>query len=222
MLCPPPGIFPTQGSNPGLLHCRRILYHWGHQGSCPEGVLMWRGTPPAEAGRAAPQLLLQLGCPGALARVSSAGATPDLIRHSRAKPNLSHTPSPLHTHAGIMAGSQQASLARQWLMNTLCSHSRQSLAGGGSPGQGSGWDEPNTEGKPDTGTTRSTRAPQGPAHHAAGLPTPFLAPARNSQSSGEGKCCTDLNRLPASAGLPECPSLPPAAEETRDHPGPLP
>ena len=22
------GIFPTQGSNPGLLHCRQILYHW--------------------------------------------------------------------------------------------------------------------------------------------------------------------------------------------------
>ena len=27
------GIFPTQGSNPGLLHCRRILYHLSHQGS---------------------------------------------------------------------------------------------------------------------------------------------------------------------------------------------
>ena len=27
------GIFPTQGSNPGLLHCRWILYHLGHQGS---------------------------------------------------------------------------------------------------------------------------------------------------------------------------------------------
>ena len=26
------GIFPTQGSNPGLLHCRWILYHLGHQG----------------------------------------------------------------------------------------------------------------------------------------------------------------------------------------------
>ena len=26
------GIFPTQGSNPGLLHCRRILYHLSHQG----------------------------------------------------------------------------------------------------------------------------------------------------------------------------------------------
>ena len=27
------GIFPTQGSNPGLLHCRCILYHLSHQGS---------------------------------------------------------------------------------------------------------------------------------------------------------------------------------------------
>ena len=27
------GIFPTQGSNPGLPHCRRMLYHLSHQGS---------------------------------------------------------------------------------------------------------------------------------------------------------------------------------------------
>ena len=27
------GIFPTQGSNLGLLHCRHILYHLSHQGS---------------------------------------------------------------------------------------------------------------------------------------------------------------------------------------------
>ena len=27
------GIFPIQGSNPGLLHCRQILYHLSHQGS---------------------------------------------------------------------------------------------------------------------------------------------------------------------------------------------
>ena len=27
------GIFPTQGSNPGLQNCRRILYHLSHQGS---------------------------------------------------------------------------------------------------------------------------------------------------------------------------------------------
>ena len=28
-----PGIFPTQGLNPGLLHCRQILYYLSHQGS---------------------------------------------------------------------------------------------------------------------------------------------------------------------------------------------
>ena len=27
------GVFPTQGSYPGLLHCRQILYHLSHQGS---------------------------------------------------------------------------------------------------------------------------------------------------------------------------------------------
>ena len=27
------GIFPTQGLNPGLPHCRHILYHLSHQGS---------------------------------------------------------------------------------------------------------------------------------------------------------------------------------------------
>ena len=27
-----PGIFPTQGLNPGLPHCRQILYHLSHQG----------------------------------------------------------------------------------------------------------------------------------------------------------------------------------------------
>ena len=27
------GIFPTQGLNPGLLHCRKILYQLGHKGS---------------------------------------------------------------------------------------------------------------------------------------------------------------------------------------------
>ena len=31
---PPPGDLPNPGgSNPGLLHCRQILYHLGHQGS---------------------------------------------------------------------------------------------------------------------------------------------------------------------------------------------
>ena len=32
------GIFPTQGSNPGLLHCRPILYQLSHKRSC-----LWLG-----------------------------------------------------------------------------------------------------------------------------------------------------------------------------------
>ena len=37
------GIFPTQGSNPGLLHCRWILYQLNHQGS--PRVLEWVAYP---------------------------------------------------------------------------------------------------------------------------------------------------------------------------------
>ena len=33
------GIFPTRGSNPGLSHCRQILYHLSHQGS--PRILEW-------------------------------------------------------------------------------------------------------------------------------------------------------------------------------------
>ena len=34
------GIFLTQGSNPGLLHCRQILYHLNQQGSPIKCVLL--------------------------------------------------------------------------------------------------------------------------------------------------------------------------------------
>ena len=30
------GSFPTQESNPGLLHCRQMLYHLSHEGSPSE------------------------------------------------------------------------------------------------------------------------------------------------------------------------------------------
>ena len=36
-------IFPTQGSNPGLPHCRQILYHLSHQGS--PRMLEWVAYP---------------------------------------------------------------------------------------------------------------------------------------------------------------------------------
>ena len=37
------GIFPTQALNPGLLHCRRILYQLSHQGS--PRILEWVASP---------------------------------------------------------------------------------------------------------------------------------------------------------------------------------
>ena len=37
------GIFPTKGWNPGLPHCRRILYHLSHQGS--PRILEWGAYP---------------------------------------------------------------------------------------------------------------------------------------------------------------------------------
>ena len=37
------GIFPTQGLNPGLPHCRRIRYHLSHQGSnCTPVKILFR------------------------------------------------------------------------------------------------------------------------------------------------------------------------------------
>ena len=37
------GIFPAQGSNPGLPHCRQILYQLSNQGS--PGILEWGAIP---------------------------------------------------------------------------------------------------------------------------------------------------------------------------------
>ena len=37
------GIFPTQGSNTGHLHCRQILYQLSHKGS--PGILEWVAYP---------------------------------------------------------------------------------------------------------------------------------------------------------------------------------
>ena len=42
-LCLLQGIFPSQGSNPGLPHCRRILYQLSHQGS--PRILEWVAYP---------------------------------------------------------------------------------------------------------------------------------------------------------------------------------
>ena len=53
------GIFPTQGSNPGLLHCRRILYHLSHQGS--PRILEW-GAYPFSSGSPWPRNWTGVSC----------------------------------------------------------------------------------------------------------------------------------------------------------------
>ena len=77
------GIFPTQGLNPGLLHCRQTLYHLSHQGrdqtqvSCIAGrvLTIWatREAPMARWAVGKSQLLpagaicwvsIRLGCEG--------------------------------------------------------------------------------------------------------------------------------------------------------------
>ena len=47
------GIFPTHGSNPGLLHCRWILYQLSHKGS-PRIILEW-GANPFSSGSSRPR-----------------------------------------------------------------------------------------------------------------------------------------------------------------------
>ena len=39
------GIFPTQRSNPGLLHCRRILHEWSHKLHLGSPLSLWNRPP---------------------------------------------------------------------------------------------------------------------------------------------------------------------------------
>ena len=53
------GIFPTQGSNPGLPHCGQILYHLSHQGS--PRILEWV-TYPFSRGSSQPRNQTRISC----------------------------------------------------------------------------------------------------------------------------------------------------------------
>ena len=53
------GIFPTQGSNPDLPHCRRILYQLGHQGS--PRILEWV-VYPFSSGSSWPRNWTRVSC----------------------------------------------------------------------------------------------------------------------------------------------------------------
>ena len=53
------GSFPTQALNPGLLHCRQILYHLSHQGS--PRTLRWV-TYPFSRGTSRPRNRTRVSC----------------------------------------------------------------------------------------------------------------------------------------------------------------
>ena len=53
------GIFPIQGSNPSLLHCRRILYHLSHQES--PRILDWVAYPSPK-GSSQPKNRMGVSC----------------------------------------------------------------------------------------------------------------------------------------------------------------
>ena len=53
------GIFPAQGSKPGLLHCRQILYQLSHQGS--PRILEWVAIP-FSSGSSRPRNQIRVSC----------------------------------------------------------------------------------------------------------------------------------------------------------------
>ena len=53
------GIFPTQGSNPGLQHCRRILYQLSDKGS--PRILEWVAYPSSR-GSSQPRIQIRVFC----------------------------------------------------------------------------------------------------------------------------------------------------------------
>ena len=59
------GIFLTQGSNPGLLHCRQTLYHLSHQGSPDKSARQILLSITKAPGKRATQwdTFLNTGCP---------------------------------------------------------------------------------------------------------------------------------------------------------------
>ena len=87
------GIFPTQGSNPGLPHCRQTLYHLSHQGNSQfsqfSHSVMSGSLRPHESQHARPP------CPSPIPRVHSDSRVhrvSDAIQPSH--PLLSPSPAP--------------------------------------------------------------------------------------------------------------------------------
>ena len=100
------GIFPTQGLNPGLLHCRQILYHLSHQ----TRQRQWRcqRSPTCTRGRGGRDLwglLSEMICEGAGLR---RGACPPYIPRLPQGPRPRGAPSPRMRAGGRGLGKTSA------------------------------------------------------------------------------------------------------------------
>ena len=109
------GIFSIQGSNPGLLHCRQILYLLSHQGS--PRILEWV-TFPFSRGSSQPRDWIQVSCIAGgfvtcwATRVALLSQLETLYVH----PHLDHQHILFHFQT-LVLGTQPSALTLAW--NTL-------------------------------------------------------------------------------------------------------
>ena len=80
------GIFPTQGSNPGLVHCRRILYHLSHQGS--PRILEWVSCPFSRGSSSRSRNRTKVSC--IAERFFTSCATQKAPRYQKIQTNLNY------------------------------------------------------------------------------------------------------------------------------------
>ena len=91
------GIFPTQGSNPGLPHCRQILCHLSQQGS--PRILEWVAYPFSRVS-SRPRNWAGVSC--------IAGGFFTIWATGKALRNYSWAPGPAHLTARLWAGRSDA------------------------------------------------------------------------------------------------------------------
>ena len=104
------GIFPTQGLNLGLPHCRQILYSLSHQGSDRHTVNYW---------------LTQDSNPGSLTPEGEVKVKSERVMSDSLRPNALYSPwnSPgQNTGGGSLSLLQGISQPRDWTQKEMATH----------------------------------------------------------------------------------------------------
>ena len=108
------GIFPTQGSNPGLLHCRWNLYQLSHKGS--PRILEWVAYPFSNGSSRARN---QTGSPALQADSLPAELSGKPFSYGRAEWKLFFLP---YTCSGVLLSSRKEWITNPWKtwLNLTC------------------------------------------------------------------------------------------------------